>query len=84
MRVEKQEDVNILRMEIEKISDDLFDLYMTLDTLVLGLETEQIEPQVISCLKSIICCIGFIEHCARNSLEVNVEDDENKGMNDKY
>ena len=35
MRIENQEDVAILRTEIEKIADDLFDLYMTIDTIAL-------------------------------------------------
>ena len=78
MRVEKQEDVTILRTEIEKIADDLFNLYLTIDTIALGMESEQIEPQVIACLRSVNRCIGFIQNCAKNMLEVNVEDDEMK------
>ena len=76
MRVEKQEDVVILRTEIEKIADDLFDLYMMIDTLALGMESEQIEPQVIACLRSVNRCVGFIQHCAKNMLQVKIEDDE--------
>lgn len=76
MRIENQEDVAILRTEIEKIADDLFDLYMTIDTIALGMESEQIEPQVIACLRSINKCVGFIQHCAKNMLQVQIEDDE--------
>lgn len=76
MRVEKQEDVVILRTEIEKIADDLFDLYMMVDTIALGMESEQIEPQVIACLKSLNKCIGFIQNSATNMLQVQIEDDE--------
>ena len=76
MRVEKQEDVVILRTEIEKIADDLFDLYMMVDTIALGMESEQIEPQVIACLKSLNKCIGFIRNSATNMLQVQIEDDE--------
>ena len=68
--------MTILRTEIEKIADDLLNLYLTIDTIALGMEAEQIEPQVIACLRSVNKCVGFIQHCAKNMLQVQIEDDE--------
>lgn len=68
-----QEDAKILRDTIEMLVNDLGDLYLLIDTVALGLEAEQTEPQVTACLNSICKCIEFIKYRAKNSL-VKVED----------
>lgn len=76
MGIEKQEDPIILRAQIEMLTSGLSDLYLMIDTIILGLETEQLEPQVIACFKGISHCIGFLRQYAKNALEVNIEDEE--------
>ena len=54
-----QEDAKILRDTIEMLVNDLGDLYLLIDTVALGLEAEQTEPQVTACLNSISPVYNF-------------------------
>lgn len=54
MKTILQDDSRILRDHLNMISDDLGDLFLMIDTLAIGLESEGIEPQVIACFRSVL------------------------------
>ena len=76
MKTILQDDSRILRDHLNMISDDLGDLFLMIDTLAIGLESEGIEPQVIACFRSVGKCVVFIQRFASVATEVIIEEDD--------
>lgn len=66
----------ILEDGLNAVADNLYDLCLTIDTIILGLEHEKIEPQVLACMNSIRQCVKVTCCMAQGALQNQMKEEK--------